>query len=69
MIEYNVSGTRFSDDGVRIDFRALDEYGQISLNGYVPVTTVEFFTASTSMEDLEELVKSKVIDRLTSDAE
>lgn len=70
MIEYQISGTRFNENEVRIDFRAIDEYGQINLHGYVPVTMQEFFANSSSMDSLAGLVEQKVNERLsTTDAE
>lgn len=66
MIEYQVRGTNFMSDEVRIDFRGVDEYNQISLSGYVPVTHVEFFSHSSSMESLAGLVKTKVTERLNN---
>lgn len=66
MIEYQVRGTNFMTDEVRIDFRGVDEYNQISLSGYVPVTHAEFFQHSSSMEALAGLVKDKVTERLNN---
>ena len=69
MFVYQINGTRFNDDEVRIDFRALDEYGQINLSGYVPVSMAEFFQHSGSMDSLSELVKVKVTERLENTGE
>lgn len=70
MFEYQINGTRFSsDDTVKIEFRAIDEYGQINLSGYVPASTEEFFQHSSSMKGMQELVKEKVKDRLENGKE
>ena len=55
--------------GQDAQIRALDEYNQIQLSGYVPVTMTEFFQHSGSMEGLEGLVSQKVSARLHNSTE
>lgn len=48
---------------VHIRFSGQDSLNQINLNGYVPVTMVEYFANSSSMDALAGLVREKVLER------
>ncbi|WP_156323934.1 hypothetical protein [Bacillus sp. JCM 19034] len=70
-LQIQVSGTRFnSDDTVRVDFRGVDQQGEINLSGYVVGTLDEYFTyAGQGMAGLQEFTRQKIVARLNSDTE
>ncbi|APC48302.1 hypothetical protein BME96_09035 [Virgibacillus halodenitrificans] len=71
-MDFQVTNIQFVNVGeeqkVNIHFRGVDPNNQINMNGYVPVTTVEFFQHSGSTDSLGTLVKGEVLERLNGPA-
>lgn len=68
-MEIKVSNIQFLTVGeeqkVHIHFRGIDPDNQLNLSGYVPAT-VEEYEADASVEGLQTLVRTKVLERLGS---
>lgn len=65
-LEIRVNAIEFvNDNKVHIRFNGSDVERQINISGYVTVT-VEEYEANSQMEQLKELVRAKVVERLNT---
>ncbi|NIK11201.1 hypothetical protein [Alkalibacillus almallahensis] len=66
-MEIKVNNIQFVSSGeeekVHIHFRGKDPENELNLSGYVPVTVTEYENNS-SIDDMQQLVKDKVLERL-----
>jgi hypothetical protein len=68
-MEIKVNSVQFitvgEENKVHIHFRGLDPENQLNLSGYVQATVAEY-EADASIEGLQGLVKTKVLERLNA---
>ncbi|MFS8189474.1 hypothetical protein ACMG4J_22460 [Rossellomorea marisflavi] len=55
--------------GVHLQFSGSDSKDEVRLNGYIPVTQMEYFAHAQSLESLVELVREKVLAKFEPDQE
>jgi len=72
MLDIQITGTniRYANEGVssvHVNFQGRDPEGTINLNGYIPLTGEEY-QGNELLPALKEVVRTKLIDRLSPEA-